>query len=541
MTPSDPPLRAGPPMSGGWLHRAFVVRQQLEAAVSAAFAGIAIPAGAHIWLFNETDAGYGDVAFATKLVRLWRAAWPGAAIHLATTDRAKQERFTLPAGVEVCDVAAAGEKAAHADLVVSAPGIFDHCRDGAAVRRAIGAGADTPFLYLAEYGSIRQLRDDAFKAAMPAFDAFVDARLDAAAARAAVDPDAVGHRASTGEIVAAGRGEVIGQLVSDVLAGAGSPIGGWALQPALGARSCGLEAGEIGIHIDVELARDGDAPQGRAAAWRDLGHTALRAAIDPSAGAYLGYAHSGIERFAEIVAGLERGRARPIDLIAPGARPMGDLALALFDPARLAALAAAGIGRVEIDDGKGGRTAHDLGAGKRLRLFGHHPIDHADMRRLLVACEAPVMVSGDQSFSDAVSAGKAVVAIEPVYCQTWHLDAVAAIAAQVAPPAQALIALGHRHTWGEAERAVLVDLIGAGGLVDACAAVARAIRADRNGNAAMVAAATHAWAVAHRPEARALVQDYVARALADFDPRAGWSLDPAQWRALAADLARACA
>ncbi len=537
--PPDRLLNPNPPAAGGWLHRTFVFRHQLEAAVSAAFTGVAVAPGAQVWLYNETDAGLGDVAFATKLVRLWRQAWPGAAIHLATTDRAKQARFVLPDGVTVHDLAGPGGAPIAADLVVSAPGIFDHCRDGTLVRRAVGADAGVPFLYLAEYGSIRQLRDDAFKAQLDAVDAFVDARLDAAASRAGTDPDTVGHRASTGEIVDAGRGQAIGHLIADALCLPESPIGAWARAACLGARSCGLEAGELGIHIDVDLARAAGAAN-RRASLGDLGHAGLRATIAQAAAVYFGYAHSGIERFVEVVAQLERGRDRPLDLVAPGARPVADLALALFDADRLAALAGCGVGRIEIDDGKGGAAVWDLGAGKRLRVLTHHPLDHADMRRLISACEAPVMVSGDQSFSDAVSAGKAVVAIEPVYCQTWHLDAVAALASRVAPSARALIDLGHRHTWGAAERAELARLVAADGLVDGFSALSDTVRTDHDGNAAMVAAASHAWAVGHRPAARALVESYVARALGALDPRVGWRLDPGDWQELAAALARAC-
>lgn len=43
------------------------------------------------------------------------------------------------------------------------------------------------------------------------------------------------------------------------------------------------------------------------------------------------------------------------------------------------------------------------------------------------------MVSGDQSFSEAVSARKECLVIEPVYCQTYHLDAQLALAGAVDP------------------------------------------------------------------------------------------------------------
>jgi hypothetical protein len=65
----------------------------------------------------------------------------------------------------------------------------------------------------------------------------------------------------------------------------------------------------------------------------------------------------------------------------------------------------------------------------------------------MLVSEPPTMVSGDQSFSDAVSALKALAVIEPVYCQTWHLDAVCELAAGLDSEVGALLKAGLAYEW----------------------------------------------------------------------------------------------
>ena len=80
----------------------------------------------------------------------------------------------------------------------------------------------------------------------------------------------------------------------------------------------------------------------------------------------------------------------------------------------MAAFADRGVGRIEVvgnsvEAPPGGpleRAEIALGEGKTLRLLTRYPIPNADFRRLHAAAQPATMVSGDQSFSEAVSSGK---------------------------------------------------------------------------------------------------------------------------------------
>ena len=171
----------------GYLDDVFLIRHLAEQHVDLLFLRAPIPQGLRLLLFNEVDAGLGDVAFATKLMHLLRKHVPQLDIVLVSSGPHKQAQFGLPEGVSMYEFQSyrTDATAAHRqiDLVVSAPGIFDHCRSKEAVLSTLGLPAQTPFLFIAEYGSMRQLRDDAFKSFGGGVDTLIDAHLDVVAER----------------------------------------------------------------------------------------------------------------------------------------------------------------------------------------------------------------------------------------------------------------------------------------------------------------------------------------------------------------------
>jgi hypothetical protein len=439
-------------------------------------------------------------------------------------------------------------------LVISAPGIFDHCRSAASVLNTLHLPLETPFLFLAEYGSIRQLRDDAFKSLEPQFDAFIDSYLDRVAAEVGVEPDVIGHRPKTGEIVVVGDGQtrVVGNLALGLLGALpGAPLRAWVLDPCLAARSCGIEAGELGVHLDDgllararELAED---PAMRQAELAQLADAELRVALqdDPDSGKYLGYGHSGAETFLDYVALLEQRHSRSIDVVMPTSRSPEQLAAVELGLALRERLRGRGIGVMEILGGDPRQPAAqvspvrlELGPGKRLRVFVHYPLCHEDMRRLLLATEPATMVSGDQSFSDAVSARKAVVYIEPVYCQTWHMDAVCALADRVAPPARTVLAFGMQYEWSEQGYGPVAEILSGPDPMAPFLAMNDAIWANHNLNPAVMAMVRRQLATAAHPEMAVRVREFLRAAVADLDIHAGLLLDPAELQRLAEDVTR---
>lgn len=471
---------AHPATGGGYLYDLAVLRHLIEQRLDPLFRGIAPPAGARILLYNETDAGLGDVAFATKLMRHLRSFAPSLSITLVSSDPDKQRTFGLPDGVTLWEVgdfaASAPDEARRPTLVVSAPGIFDHCRIRQQAYELLGLEDDVPFLYLAEYGSLRQLKDDALKPHMSRIAALRERYLDEVAAAAGLEPDDMGHSGKTGAVVT-----VVGEEVRtiDHLGRAltaerpDNPVYSWLTAPALAARSCGLEAGELGIHIEEPLrdaARDagigGRAPE-RLDELQDgifavelLGGALGQAVYPEEAGLYAGYSYEGLDTFISFVAVLEEGRDRRIDVVIPNRGSAERVATTFFDDPTRARLAAAGISRVEIvgnaaEEGPqraalDRRTLSVADEGKVLRLITRYPLPHADMRTLLRASEPATLVSGDQSFSEAVSAGKAILYLEPVYCQTFHLDAALALAGQVAPAVREILDFGMQFKWDDA-------------------------------------------------------------------------------------------
>lgn len=450
------------PQGGPFLYQLFRARHLVARELDRCFRGVEPPEGCHVLIYNETDAGLGDVAFATKLSRLLRGHLPSVDVTLVSTDEGKQQTFGLPDGVRLVGETAFLSGATAADrrptLVLSAPGIFDHCRQRELAFERLGISGDVPFQYIAEYGSLRQLKDDAFKAMMGPLEALGDRFIDEVAAEHGLSPDEMGHSAKTGAVVGVFAGEEGDEvrpldhlLRAYTRPAQENPMARWLHRPLLGARSCGLELGELGIFIDqpVELMTPRPAALGEIADSdvRELLLTGLAPdAYAAETSLYVGYAYEGLAIFVDYVSILEAGQGRSIDVVVPHRGRVSELAETVFDEDALKRLGERGVGQVAIV-GSEDRTEIVLGQGKTLRLITHYPIPHADFRRLHEAAAPATMVSGDQSFSEAISAGKAVLYLEPVYCQTYHLDAVLELAARVAPAAHQVLDFGMQYRW----------------------------------------------------------------------------------------------
>ena len=537
------------PEDMSWLDQLFALRQLADAHLDASFSTTSLPAGSRLLLFNEADAGFGDVAFATRLLHLLGRYEPDVETSVVSSRPDKQRILGLPAGVtmhgfEELD-SAADPLALAPSIVVSAPGIFDHCRFEAPVYERLGLAAGPPFLYLAEYGSIRQLRDDTFKDHMGAIGVAIEAAMDEAAARHDLSADDMGYRGRTGEIVAATDEGVrtLGHLAPYMVRRKG-PLHDWATWPVSPARSTGLEVGELGLQIDDELVATcvhSKGPESRPtlAQLEDPVLAALLANQATDRSLYFGYAYSNLGRFIDIAAGIERGSARDLDVVMPNARPPADTWLEAFNPARLARLQATGIGRIEVigngaetDDAHGVAGAqslvHDLGPGRTLRLINRYPILNADWRRLLLASAPPTMVAGDQSVSDAVSADKAIVLMEPVYSQTWLIDAFVALAERTDPDLAATLRFGLTARWDADAWQQVETILDTDQLVASARRLNATIRDQHDARPAMIHAIRRCFWSHLRPSLADLQRRLLVQAWQDFEPAQGLRLDTSE-------------
>jgi hypothetical protein len=455
-------------LGGSWLHRLFLLRQLVEAHIDRAFDDAPWPLSFRIVFYNEVDAGLGDVAFMTKLLTLVANSPGSPELVLVSTGIDKQRKFALPDSVRVVPV---DEAPGHpwvqgCNLVVSAPGIFDHCRSRDSVMRTLGLPPATPFLYLAEYGSIRQLRDDTFKPLMADIEAARDAWIEELATSKGFEPDDAGFRGKSGEVVAidaAGQPVQIGSLVDFFLnVGAeNNPLAPWMSQPYLSARSCGLEPGELGVHIDLDThataLQVASAEKCRAEIASEIENSDVRAvvcdAIERGRRIFMGYAHSGHRVFHDLLSASYEGDDSDAVLVIPDARPASRILAEDFPPLLLERMVRRGVGQIEVTgrasaaEGEIETVQNQFGSGRLWQVVSIYPLTHADMKRLMLVSEPPTMVSGDQSFSDAVSALKAIAVIEPVYCQTWHLDAVCDLAARLHGQVGAMLKAGLTFEW----------------------------------------------------------------------------------------------
>jgi hypothetical protein len=437
---------------------------------------------------------------------------PTVELLIVSTDEDKQRNFELPEGVRVMSEAAFRDldtsHDAHPTMVVSAPGIFDHCRSRDLAYERLGLPPEVPFQYVAEYGSLRQLKDDAFKAMMGALESLGDTFMDAVAEQHGLSPDDMGHSAKSGAVVGV-FGEEVRPLDHLLRAyrqsGDDNPMARWLRQPLLGARSCGLERGELGIHVDAQIPLM--SPD--ASALGELQDEGIRALLlegaPPSEYAgrtslYVGYAYEGLGLFADYVAILEASSNRHVDLVVPHRDTATNLAQTIFDDASLGRLAQRGVGRIEVvgrgAEGQTERVEVRSGAGKTMRLITHYPIPNADFRALHRAAAPATMVSGDQSFSEAVSMGKAVLYLEPVYCQTYHLDAVLELAGRVAPSAREVLNFGMQYSFDEARYPGVQARLASSALYDEYRALNATIQADHDCGPALIGLVSRAlWTI----------------------------------------------
>ena len=512
----------------GYLDDIFLARHLSDLVVDASFESAYVPDGMQLLIYNEVDAGLGDVAFATKLMRLLREHIPHLDVILVSTGPQKQQRFGVPDGVVMYSADTFRTEAApqhrDVDIVVSAPGIFDHCRSQNTVLSSLGLPVSTPFLFVAEYGSMRQLRDDAFKAFTSEIEAVIDSHLDEVAEREGYDPETLGYRSSTGEVVRVSEGNVttLGHL-REVLASCcpSNPLWPWLSQPTLSARSAGFDVGELGVFIEDELDPDhpSSEPQGIGAlvhlqdrVLREILESETEPALQPAL--YAGYAHSSQSIFLDYVAAIERAQNRPIDVVIPNARPAALAIESLFDDAHIARLRAAGIGRLCVLGNVSETTSSEavnafetcerrFGAGKTLRLITRYPLPHEDMLTLLRASEDPTMVSGDQSFSEAISARKSIVVIEPMYCQTFHLDAQLALAERVHPELRQVLEFAMQFKWDAKAWKRIVEILQSEQLREHCTRYHRLVHREHRLNDRIVWAVKRALLSAVKPDVAA--------------------------------------
>lgn len=525
------------PEGKGMLDQVFLIRQLADAVVDPLFCDASLPDGLRLLLFNEVDAGLGDVAFATKLMGLLGENAPNLSVVLVTSGKEKQAKFGLPAGVSMYGFdrykkdASGPDRAI--DLVLSAPGIFDHCRLKETVFDTLGLPGSIPFLYIAEYGSIRQLRDDAFKGYLDAIEEATDAYLDQIAAREGVSPDHIGYRSSTGDVLAVEGKErrVLGHLTGLLTQPqAPNPLHLWLSQPYLKARSAGFDSSEVGIFIDDAL----EPPCDRPTLLRELQDDTLRGLLEgrDEAALYSGYAHSAHEYFLDAIAALEEGHERPVDVVMPNAREAQRSLDEFFLPPLLDRLKGAGFGQVEVvgnahQDGPDhglAQVSKRFGEGKRLRLITRYPLPHADMRVLLRASEPATMVSGDQSFSEAVSARKECVVIEPVYCQTYHLDAQLALAGAVDPELRKILEFAMKFKRDDAAWEGVRGVLTSGRLSGYFARFNARIHQDHRLNERVVAIVKRALLTSRREEITRAQTTLFENALKTFRPREGLTI-----------------
>ena len=486
------PIRV--PEARSWLHRLFVLRHLAEQVFDAAFTGVEPPAGARLLIYNETDAGLGDAAFAHKLVVALSRQLPTVELLLVAVETAKHAVFATETLLPVLDVAGfkgpAGDAWRRPDLVLSAPAIFDHCRDAATVLNTLGLPSETPFLYLAEHGSIRQLRDDALKALLAGVEATVERAMDSAAAAAGVAPDDVGYRGGSGEIVAIvdDKPQAIGSLLEYAATEEG-PLASWLSQPMVSARSSGLEAGESGVFAG--FAGHEDAPHDaveRLESIGDLSDTATRDALLDTESLHSGYAHGGHGVFLAYLAALEQGADQRIDVVSPTTRSAKRALTDFVDDVTAGVLGELGVGAVEVvgnaaDEVKLGEVCvarREIGAGKLLRVITRHPLPYADFQLIQRLASPVTMVSGDQSFCDAVTAGKAVLVVEPMYCQTWALDAQIAMAERVSAPLAKVLRFATAAKWDAGNWPQVLALLTDRGVVDDAQRWAAEVREQHN-------------------------------------------------------------
>ena len=74
--------------------------------------------------------------------------------------------------------------------------------------------------------------------------------------------------------------------------------------------------------------------------------------------------------------------------------------------------------------------------------------------------------------------GKVIVYLEPVYCQTFHLDAVVELAREVAPSLAAVLEFGMQYTFDERRYPLIQAHLSAPGFYEEASAFNQAVQRD---------------------------------------------------------------
>ncbi|MGP2437979.1 hypothetical protein [Streptomyces sp. JW3] len=125
---------------------------------------------------------------------------------------------------------------------------------------------------------------------------------------------------------------------------------------------------------------------------------------------YFAYSNKSAQRFARTVAELERDKGHDVHIVQSTPKGMPEL-----DDRVKAELAALGVGRVRVVtvDGKSSTlTSTDVstgGTGKTMHWITTNRVPHDDMLTLIKASEPIMMATGNQSTSEALSAGKTIM------------------------------------------------------------------------------------------------------------------------------------
>jgi hypothetical protein len=92
--------------------------------------------------------------------------------------------------------------------------------------------------------------------------------------------------------------------------------------------------------------------------------------------------------------------------------------------------------------------------------------------------------------------GKAVLYLEPVYCQTYHLDAVLELAGRVAPSAREVLNFGMQYSFDEARYPGVQARLASSALYDEYRALNATIQADHDCGPALIGLVSRAlWTI----------------------------------------------
>ena len=146
------------------------------------------------------------------------------------------------------------------------------------------------------------------------------------------------------------------------------------------------------------------------------------------------------------------------------------------------------------------------------------------------------MVSGDQSFSEAVSARKEFVVIEPVYCQTFHLDAQLALAERVDSELRLVLEFVMKFKWEPDGWAKVRDVLASGRLAACFDRYNDIVHSEHRLNEHIVSVIKRALLSAIRPSLQAALQDIFSDGFEMFSQGRGFSVSGEKIETLVATL-----